>query len=160
MISNAFWSSNKCICRPGFTKKGFQCQCFGVQIGQLCDRCSSKPNSEFIHQSNTCQCKKGYTEILGNCLQTNSKLAVGSDSSEGCTVSTFFERNSRMCLPCPDGCLSCLNSYQCLLCRPEFIYVPETEKCVEFCGDGKKFVLECDDGNNVDGDGCSLDCKV
>lgn len=31
---------------------------------------------------------------------------------------------------------------------------------MEFCGDGKKFVVECDDGNNEDGDGCSLDCKI
>lgn len=31
---------------------------------------------------------------------------------------------------------------------------------MELCGDGKKFGLECDDGNNVDGDGCSLDCKT
>ena len=35
-----------------------------------------------------------------------------------------------------------------------------TNLCVETCGDGRKFTLECDDGNNVDGDGCSNDCKV
>ena len=28
------------------------------------------------------------------------------------------------------------------------------------CGDGRKFVLGCDDGNNLDGDGCSQDCRV
>lgn len=28
------------------------------------------------------------------------------------------------------------------------------------CGDGKRFNLQCDDGNNVNGDGCSNDCKV
>ncbi len=28
------------------------------------------------------------------------------------------------------------------------------------CGDGKRFTLECDDGNNEDGDGCSRDCKI
>ena len=32
--------------------------------------------------------------------------------------------------------------------------------CIENCGDGKKFVLACDDGNNNDGDGCSRDCKI
>lgn len=35
-------------------------------------------------------------------------------------------------------------------------------KCREICGDGK-FVTdlwECDDGNNVDGDGCSSTCQV
>jgi cysteine-rich repeat protein len=28
------------------------------------------------------------------------------------------------------------------------------------CGDGKRFILQCDDGNNEDGDGCSRDCKI
>lgn len=28
------------------------------------------------------------------------------------------------------------------------------------CGDGLKFVSDCDDGNNIDGDGCSSSCEV
>lgn len=28
------------------------------------------------------------------------------------------------------------------------------------CGDAKRFTLPCDDGNNVDGDGCSSDCQI
>ena len=32
--------------------------------------------------------------------------------------------------------------------------------CVEKCGDGKRFELECDDGNNKDGDGCSANCRI
>jgi cysteine-rich repeat protein len=31
---------------------------------------------------------------------------------------------------------------------------------LEICGDGKKYTSDCDDGNNVDGDGCSKDCNV
>jgi cysteine-rich repeat protein len=32
-------------------------------------------------------------------------------------------------------------------------------ECVEKCGDGLNFgMLECDDGNNMDGDGCSSVC--
>lgn len=30
--------------------------------------------------------------------------------------------------------------------------------CVETCGDGKRFELDCDDGNRIDGDGCNRDC--
>jgi cysteine-rich repeat protein len=34
-------------------------------------------------------------------------------------------------------------------------------ECVEKCGDGLNFgLLECDDGNNLDGDGCSAKCQV
>jgi cysteine-rich repeat protein len=33
--------------------------------------------------------------------------------------------------------------------------------CIENCGDGKNFGLnECDDGNTVDGDGCSSTCDI
>lgn len=31
---------------------------------------------------------------------------------------------------------------------------------MEICGDGRLYTLECDDGNNVDGDGCSKDCRI
>lgn len=34
-------------------------------------------------------------------------------------------------------------------------------ECVEKCGDGLNFgLLECDDGNLVNGDGCDQDCQV
>ena len=31
---------------------------------------------------------------------------------------------------------------------------------MEKCGDGKRFRLGCDDGNNENGDGCSMDCHI
>jgi cysteine-rich repeat protein len=35
------------------------------------------------------------------------------------------------------------------------------KKCVPLCGDGKMISVEkCDDGNAVDGDGCSSNCLV
>jgi len=35
-----------------------------------------------------------------------------------------------------------------------------TKSCTEICGDGKKYILDCDDGNNNNGDGCSSLCKI
>ncbi len=32
--------------------------------------------------------------------------------------------------------------------------------CDDICGDGKLFYVECDDGNLIDGDGCSSTCTV
>lgn len=34
--------------------------------------------------------------------------------------------------------------------------------CIEICGDGKRVSgeIECDDGNNRDGDGCTFNCKI
>lgn len=33
-------------------------------------------------------------------------------------------------------------------------------KCIDICGDGLLTDLECDDGNKVDGDGCSSTCTI
>ena len=32
--------------------------------------------------------------------------------------------------------------------------------CDDICGDGIKIYTECDDGNTINGDGCSSACKV
>ena len=40
-------------------------------------------------------------------------------------------------------------------------FAPTTSTCRSACGDGVKAANEqCDDGNNIDGDGCSHDCKI
>ena len=33
-------------------------------------------------------------------------------------------------------------------------------KCVQICGDGMVVILECDDNNTIDFDGCSSTCKI
>lgn len=85
---------------------------------------------------------------------------MGSNTPSDCNVGTFYDSQQRRCLPCPDGCLSCSSSYVCDQCRPEFNFDAGSLLCIELCGDGKRFVLECDDGNTNDGDGCSMDCKI
>jgi len=35
-----------------------------------------------------------------------------------------------------------------------------TGQCSEICGDGRVFYQQCDDGNIVNGDGCSSTCKI
>ena len=54
--------------------------------------------------------------------------------------------------------------------HPHFLLEPITKQCVDICGDGARYnhimasslsyYLECDDGNLIDGDGCSSDCKL
>ena len=98
--------------------------CYGTQIGSFCDKCSHKPNSEWLTNSNICRCLDGYTEIRGNCIRNS--LCIGTNSPSECNVGTYFDLTHRMCLPCPDGCLSCFDCYRCRACRPEFIYNPST----------------------------------
>ena len=120
-------------------------------MGDYCERCSSKPNS--IWRNGICQCNTGYAEVNGVC--TLRTLATVS-----CNVATFFDSQLQKCLPCSDGCLSCIDCYDCTQCRPDYILDPKTALCLEVCGDGKRYTSACDDGNNIDGDGCSKDCRI
>jgi cysteine-rich repeat protein len=48
-----------------------------------------------------------------------------------------------------------------MTCDPEGMVVGSSAECNEICGDGLNFgILECDDGNTIDGDGCSSHCKL
>ena len=142
------------MCHEGFEVVGLQCVCDGVIVGSRCDRCAQQPNCEW--KLGSCRCKPGYTLYGTECLGNQA----GSDSPSDCNVATFYDSQQKRCLPCSSGCLSCSSSYVCTQCRPEFNYDVSSQLCIEHCGDGKRFVLECDDGNNVDGDGCSFDCMI
>ena len=89
-----------------------------------------------------------------------------SDTCYGCDYT---------CLTCTAtgqyyNCLSCNSSnyreltptsafnYTCS-CKSGFVDVG-TAVCGEICGDGKAKVDDCDDGNTVNGDGCSNTCKI
>ena len=40
-------------------------------------------------------------------------------------------------------------------------YLNQTSNiCQQICGDGVIIYLECDDGNLIDGDGCSSSCRI
>ena len=155
-IPKAFWDQTKCICQEGYTKVGLQCVCYGIEVGNMCDRCSHKSNS--VWDGYLCKCQAGFTEIGGKCISDTT--GKGSDDPNSCAVGSYFDSNHRKCLACPDGCLSCIDCYTCVQCRPEFNFNPHYNLCFEKCGDGKKFVLECDDGNSADNDGCSRDCHI
>lgn len=155
LIPNGFWDGVQCVCHEGFDVVGLQCVCDGVIVGKRCDRCAHRPNSEWSFGS--CRCKPGYTLYnTQECLPNQ----VGSDSPDSCNVATFYDQQQRRCLPCPSGCLTCSSSYVCEICKPEFSYDASSQLCIEHCGDEMRFILECDDGNNIDGDGCSFECKV
>jgi cysteine-rich repeat protein len=41
------------------------------------------------------------------------------------------------------------------------MYYSSSGECAEICGDGKDLGMnECEDGNILDGDGCSSSCKI
>ena len=61
-----------------------------------------------------------------------------------CDEKKFFVRNLVGICQCGDG----------------FNFDMAMGTCVEVCGDGITYMLPCDDGNNVNHDGCTDQCAV
>jgi proprotein convertase subtilisin/kexin type 5 len=73
----------------------------------------------------------------------------------------FFINDMNICEQCTaTGCLNCLNQAQCIECDTSLYYLAPNATCDDKCGDGFKIYVDCDDGNLIDGDGCSSLCKV
>ena len=77
-----------------------------------------------------------------------------------CPKGTHWDQQQLRCLPCPDGCASCPDCYSCDSCKPGFFLKQGNPLCQEICGDGKRIISDCDDGNTIDGDGCSSTCEI
>lgn len=108
-----------------------------------CLRCDETQHFDLDGQ--TCKCMDGYTVTTQKCINIIGCLTSRTSS------------NQLVCVACnvPAGFIT-LNG-QCV-CKPGFQL--NGTICVQKCGDGTLFYLDCDDGNNVDGDGCSSKCKV
>lgn len=100
-----------------------------------------------------------------------------------CGEGYYGRYSDNTCQQCDSTCFDCENdAYYCTICpNNKFLY---NGKCVdcgdvigmeqdpdepigvcrEVCGDGKRLVPasvhECDDGNFVNGDGCSSNCTI
>lgn len=103
--------------------------------------------------------------------EENCKSYSGYKQCEKCNDG-YFLTNSGKCIGCDERCESCQNSPRdcskcvmegCTKCESTAgLYTNYTAKsCFSKCGD---FIRadpeECDDGNLINEDGCSSDCKV
>lgn len=77
-----------------------------------------------------------------------------------CAPGYFFLRDTQNCRPCPLSCTACESATKCTACDRGFEVQKSTSVCTEICGDGLRFLVSCDDGNLIDGDGCSSSCTV
>lgn len=183
-------SACKCItCVPGFYKSGDSCkspdECpFGTyrddermscsKCSEACLGCAGPRNSQCLE----CNFLEGYGKSASDDCQ---KVFC----TEGTYIDIDAEKRLATCVPCNFNCKSCSNSYSCTECKPAFIpnitkdgttcegcpvgYYAERGRCkgkaannsIEICGDGLNLGQnECDDGNVIDGDGCSSSCRI
>ena len=105
--------------------------------------------------------------------------AICSGSSSSCSKcqQSYFLQNST-CLACDSTCLTCngVSMNDCIECSdnlllynstcihdcPQGYIISSFHTCAIKCGDG--FIFDgpdfCNDGNSIDGDGCSSTCHI
>ncbi|CAD8115591.1 unnamed protein product [Paramecium sonneborni] len=177
-------NSNCLVCRNGLC---FKCQqnyqifdnkCVGIcgdQIVQDNEDCDDGNNIELDGCFNclySCPrdcnyCEKGICQDLcqkGYYFNNNSCATICGDSiiagTEQCEDENTIEYDGcyQCQYSCPLYCNDCLNG-QCYDCDSGFILSQNI--CINICGDGLLSILEqCDDGNQINGDGCSKTCEL
>lgn len=113
LVPNSQWDGVSCVCNPGFQAIGINCVCNGLIVGSTCNPCFNLPNSQYLNGS--CQCLQGFYMLQGQCQiipnPTNKPLV-------SCNPGTLPDAAYKLCLPCSDGCLSCITQTVCIQCRP------------------------------------------
>ncbi|EAR85854.2 transmembrane protein, putative (macronuclear) [Tetrahymena thermophila SB210] len=110
----------------------------------LCQRCTD-PNCMICNQSNQCS----------QCQDSNQYLVDFQSCSSSCPSShQNWSKNKT------DSTGQQIQINYCYLMNCQIGYQQQQDQCVEKCGDGLLFYLPCDDGNNLDGDGCNSTCQI
>ena len=141
-------NDNNASINPGATEvcDGVDNDCDGVVDGAGCD-CTDADNDGFFAQDG-CGTAVDCDDNNNTINATATEICDGVDNNCDSVTDEGFNLNTD-----PDNCGACSNVCSSNVC--------EAGACVSICGNG---ILElgeqCDDGNNVDGDGCQADCTV
>jgi cysteine-rich repeat protein len=139
-----------------------------------CRRCSYLCSECFSTPTDCTKCPSGLYLIGNQCVKVCPNEGYFADK-----INFVCRRCSKHCKLClnetESGCTKCDDSYAlykgtCVSCGKDNLFGLVEEACVDICGDGKRFSPEsvpyltsyniCDDGNKINGDGCSSDCMV
>lgn len=122
-VTNSQWNGTSCLCNPGFTSVGTSCVCYGLVVDNFCNICYNIQYS--LYKDGYCVCQTGYYMLQGQCKPFPSN---NSNTNAPCQPGTVASNS--ICIPCSDGCLSCVSQTVCLQCRPEFSYNWVTFSCI------------------------------
>ncbi|KAL4446915.1 hypothetical protein ABPG74_014887 [Tetrahymena malaccensis] len=163
-------ASQNCIaCQPNYTSStnGKTVPFFCIQS---CD------DGFYYQQSNTtnqCQpCSNNCVSCTTNpgcdrCSSTSYRqlnLLGVYECVQQCQDGKYADQILLQCLPCDPSCATCFgpNSYSCNTCNATYYKVGSYQCVKSKCGDGILTVEteQCDDGNNLNNDGCSSTCQI
>ena len=119
-----------------------------------------KEEREYVSGCIEIYCSKRYFEEI---LENLSHVCTLCHSScEECSGASAGE-----CLTCPNSHTQVVTTLgifcnSCEEIHPGLIGIKEEPRtCTEICGDGRNMgILQCDDGNLLDGDGCDSQCRI
>lgn len=168
-----FASSENGVCNQCGT---FNSSAYGVYTAN-CQTCAySATNVTAIFECAICDsgyylsggrcmaCQEGCVKCTGNtsCYQCNQPAYVYSGGVCVCNNNNNFFLNGTVCDACnSSNCVICSDLTTCVICATGYFLNTSNVCEPQICGDGSVDGTEqCDDGNTLDGDGCSSICLV
>ncbi|CAG9322898.1 unnamed protein product [Blepharisma stoltei] len=179
-VDNATLSSGQCSCSVGFIRKENTCvdDCGdGYFLNLVENKCSKCPDycktcfnsstcmicySDYLKVDSQCTCPDGsYIDQYGKCSQCRYPCKTCTSSSYNCL--TCAEKSpvlwSSSCFPC--NAFVGYGTKNPSSIGSNDLLAELAQNCTEICGDGRNMgEAECDDGNTINGDGCSANCTV
>lgn len=147
----------QCICNYNYQMVNGVCkQCLpGLVYDTASSKCLAGFYSRTGDNSVLSVCRANEVPLNGICVCDSASIDL-SGRCVPCPSAAF--KSGNQCLSCSSFCQSCSSASACNNCQNGFALLGN--QCQEVCGDGRRFVVQCDDGNTVNGDGCSSTCTV
>jgi cysteine-rich repeat protein len=130
---------------------------FCFSCNSVCLTCSGPGQNQCI----SCESPLHLANLTCSVLSCSAGTYV--DPVAGCTSCSSLFKGSLNCNS--TASFSCQQNYKlinssCVFCSSVPGYRMANGICGEICGDGVLIYLQCDDGNNANGDGCSSNCLI
>jgi proprotein convertase subtilisin/kexin type 5 len=125
--------------------------CLTCSSNTTCTTCDT--SNHYVHNGSACAT---CASLLTGCVACSNNTVCTT-----CDSANYYVLSGSVCVTCASqisGCLACSSPSICTSCSSGFL--SNISACQEICGDGLLFVLPCDDGNTINGDGCSSTCQV
>jgi hypothetical protein len=120
---------------------GVNCICYGLVVNGTCNQCYSMAHSQWVNGQ--CACVSGYYLLLGQCQPYSASAATNITNTSAITPSNSTGTTTKIiscqpgtilsktiCIPCSNGCLSCVSQTICTQCSPQFNYNWASYSCL------------------------------
>ena len=161
-------SGTICVCSAGLYLPPGMTFCLPCDVA--CTSCTGSSNADcqscnptFILTGTTCACaSQQYVDpTTSQCADCDYTCQTCNGTTDNDCLTCDLSRSiAGTSCPCNTGLFD-IGLAVCYSSNCNVGYAPNaTGVCQEICGDGFLYILPCDDGNTLSGDGCSSTCEV